>query len=161
MIVPPAPVLVATRRRNAMIWVTREHPHTDRIACPWLIKRFIEPEAEIVYVPKDEVLAFAERAGAISFDAPGAKYTHRDGLCSFEVIVDEYRLGGDQALALVAKVVHGADVSEDADETPQSRGLEAIARGFMHLGLADQDQLSAELPLYDALYAWAKLEVAG
>ena len=118
-------------------------------------------EAEIVYVARDEVLPYAERDGAISFDAPGAKYTHRDGLCSFEVIVDEYRLGGDPALALVAKVVHGADVSEDADATPQSRGLEAIARGFMHLGLSDQDQLTAELPVYDALYAWAKLQVAG
>jgi hypothetical protein len=144
-----------------MKWVTREHPHTDRIACPWLIKRFIEPDAEIVYVPRDQVLAYAEREGAISFDAPSAKFTHRDGLCSFEVIVEKYNLGGDQALALVAKVVHGADVSEDADATPQSRGLEAIARGFMQLGLSDQDQLAAELPVYDALYEWAKLQVAG
>jgi hypothetical protein len=144
-----------------MKWVTREHPHTDRIACPWLIRRFIDPAAEIVYVPRDEVLAYAEREGAISFDAPGARYTHRDGLCSFEVLVEEYQLGGDPALALVARVVHGADVSEDADATPQSRGLEAIARGFMHLGMTDQDQLVAELPVYDALYAWARLQVAG
>ena len=144
-----------------MKWVTREHPHTDRIACPWLIRRFIEPDAEIVYVPRDEVLSYAEREGAISFDAAGAKYTHRDGLCSFEVIVDEYELGGDPALALVAKIVHGADVSEDADATPQSRGLEAIARGFMQLGLTDHEQLTAELPVYDALYAWAKLQVGG
>ena len=144
-----------------MKWVTREHPHTDRVACPWLILRFIEPEAEIVYVPRDEVLLFAEREGAISFDAPGATYTHRDGKCSFETIIEEYRLGGDSALALVAQVVHGADVSEDADITPQSRGLEAIARGFMHLGVDDQEQLRLELPVYDALYAWAKLEVGG
>ena len=144
-----------------MKWVTREHPHTDRIACPWLIRKFIDPDAQIVYVPRDQVLDYAEREGAISFDAPGARYTHRDGLCSFEVLVEEYELGPDPALALVARVVHGADVSEDADATPQSRGLEAIARGFMHLGMTDQDQLAAELPVYDALYAWAGLQVAG
>ena len=144
-----------------MQWVTREHPHTDRIACPWLIKRFIDPEAQIAYVPRDEVLEFARREGAISFDAPNAKFTHRDGLCSFEVLVEEYELGGDAALALVARVVHGADVSEDADATPQSRGLEAIARGFMELGVDDQEQLRLELPVYDALYEWAKLQVAG
>jgi hypothetical protein len=142
-----------------MKWVTRERPHTDRIACPWLIRRFIDPAAEIIYVPPDQVLAYAERNGAISFDAPAAQYTHRDGLCSFEVLIEEYKLGGDPALARVARVVHGADVSEDADATPQSRGLEAIARGFMHLGMTDQDQLAAELPVYDALYAWAKLQV--
>jgi hypothetical protein len=144
-----------------MKWVTREHAHTDRIACPWLILRFIEADAEIIYVAPDDVLPYAEREGAISFDAPGATYTHRDGKCSFETIIDEYDLGGDAALALVAKVVHGADVSEDADITPQSRGLEAIARGFMHLGVDDQEQLRLELPLYDALYAWAKLQTAG
>ncbi len=144
-----------------MQWVTREHPHTDRIACPWLIRRFIDHDAEIVYVDRDEILAYAEREGAISFDAPGAKYTHRDGLCTFEVLVEDYKLGGDPALALLALVVHGADVSEDADITPQSRGLEAIARGFMHLGVTDQEQLGLELPVYDALYAWAKLQVAG
>ena len=144
-----------------MKWVTREHPHTDRIACPWLIRKFIDPEAEIVYVPRDEVLDFAQRENAISFDAPNAKFSHRDGLCSFEVLVEDYKLGGDAALALVARVVHGADVSEDADATPQSRGLEAIARGFMQLGVDDQEQLRLELPVYDALYEWAKLQVSG
>ena len=143
-----------------MKWVTREHPHTDRIACPWLIKKFIDADAEIVFAARDDVLAFAEREGAISFDAPGAKFTHWDGLCSFEVLVEAYGLTGDPALALVARVVHGADVSEDADATPQSRGLEAIARGFMHLGVDDQEQLRLELPLYDALYAWAGQQVA-
>ena len=143
-----------------MKWVTREHPHTDRIACPWLILRFIEAEAEIVYVPRGEVLAYADREGAVSFDAPGAKYTHRDGKCSFETIIEDFHLGEDPALALVAKVVHGADVSEDADITPQSRGLEAIARGFMDLGVDDEEQLRLELPVYDALYAWAKRQVA-
>ena len=143
-----------------MQWVTREHPHTDRIACPWLIRKFIDPDAEIVYVARDDVLAYADREGAISFDAKDARYTHRDGLCTFEVLIEEHQLGGDPALALVARVVHGADVSEDADATPQSRGLEAIARGFMELGVTDQEQLRLELPVYDALYAWAKGEVA-
>jgi hypothetical protein len=139
-----------------MKWVTREHPHTDRIACPWLIRKFIDTEAEIVYVPRDQVLDYAEREGATSFDAPGAKYTHRDGKCTFETLIDEHKLGGDTALALMARVVHGADLSEDADITPESRGLEAIARGFMDLGVSDQEQLALELPVYDALYAWAQ-----
>ncbi len=143
-----------------MKWVTREHPHTDRIACPWLIRQFIDPAAEIVYVPRDEVLPYAERVRAISFDAPGAEYTHRDGMCSFEVLIEEYKLGDDPALALLAKVVHGADVSEDSDITPESRGLEAIAQGFMHLGISDLEQLGLELPVDDALYAWARLQVA-
>jgi hypothetical protein len=143
-----------------MKWVTREHPRTDRIACPWLIRKFIDLEAEIVYVPRDEVLDYAEREGAISFDAPGAKYTHRDGKCSFETLVEEYEIT-DPAVAVLARVVHGADVPEDRDVTPQSRGLEAIADGFALLELDDQRQLELELPVYDALYAWAQQEVAG
>ncbi len=125
-----------------------------------LVRRFIDPDAEIVYVPRDEVLPYAERTGAISFDAPGARYTHRDNRCSFEVLVEAYQLGADPALALVARVVHGADISADADITPQSRGLEAIARGFMDVGVDDQEQLRLELPVYDALYAWARRQVA-
>jgi hypothetical protein len=142
-----------------MKWVTREHPKTDRIACPWLIRKFIDPVAEIVYVPKDEVLAYAEREGATSFDAPGAKYTHRDGMCSFETLVAGYQID-DPAVALLARVVHGADVSEDRDATPESAGLEAIADGFALLDLDDQSQLALELPVYDALYAWAQQRVA-
>ena len=144
-----------------MQWVTREHPHTDRIACPWLIRKHIDPDAVIVYVPRDEVLPYAERTGAISFDAAGARYTHRDGLCTFEVLIEDYDLGGDPSLALMARIVHGADVSEDRDATPQSRGLLAIAEGFAYLGLPDQEQLTLELPVYDALYAWCEREVSG
>jgi hypothetical protein len=144
-----------------MQWVTREHPHTDRVACPWLIRKFIDPEAEIVYLPAGDVLPFAERTGAISFDAKGARYTHRDGLCSFEVLIDEYHLSGDPALALMARIVHGADVSEDRDATAESPGLLAIAEGFALLGLPDQDQLALELPVYDALYAWCRHQIAG
>ena len=142
-----------------MQWVTREHPRTDRIACPWLIRKFIDPAAEIVYLPRDEVLEFAAREGATSFDTPGATYTHRDGKCTFEVLVDAYRIG-DPAVALVARIVHGADVAEDGDATPQSPGLLAIADGFAELGLADQRQLELELPVYDALYAWAQHQLA-
>ena len=138
-----------------MKWVTREHPRTDRIACPWLIRRFIDGEAEIVYVPKDDVLAYAEREGARSFDAPGAQYTHRNGNCSFETLVEDFRIE-DPAVAIMARVIHGADVAEDRDETPESAGLLAIADGFALLGVDDQRQLELELPVYDALYAWAK-----
>ena len=119
-----------------MKWVTREHPKTDRIACPWLIRKFIDADAEIVYVPKDEVLTYAERESATSFDAPGARYTHRDGMCSFETLIADYRIE-DPAVALMARVVHGADVSEDRDATPQSAGLEAIADGFALLDIDD------------------------
>jgi hypothetical protein len=142
-----------------MQWVTREHPHTDRVACPWLIRKYIEPDAEIVYVSADEVLPYSERTGAVSFDAKGARYTHRDGLCSFEVLMEEHDLGSDPALALMARVVHGADVADDRDATPQSRGLLAIADGFALLGLPDPEQLALELPVYDALYAWCRREV--
>jgi hypothetical protein len=141
-----------------MKWVTREHPKTDRIACPWLIRHFIDPDAEIVYVPPDQVLEYAEHEGATSFDAPGAAYTHRDGKCSFETLVDEYGID-DPAIGLMANVIHGADVAEDRDATPESRGLLAIADGFALLGVDDQRQLELELPVYDALYAWARQQI--
>ena len=142
-----------------MRWVTRERPKTDRIACPWLIKNFIDPKAEFLYVPAEQVLEVAEREDAHSYDAPGAEYTHRDGLCSFEVLLADYKLD-DPALALLARIVHGADVADDRDATPQSRGLLAIADGFALLDVDDQRQLELELPVYDALYAWAKAQVA-
>ena len=142
-----------------MKWVTREHPRTDRIACPWLIRRFIDAAAEICYVAPDQVLPFAEREAATSFDAPGATYTHRNGKCSFETLVDEFRID-DPAVALMARVIHGADVADDRDLMPESRGLLAIADGFAMLGLEDQQQLELEMPVYDALYAWARREVA-
>jgi hypothetical protein len=140
-----------------MKWVTRERPKTDRIACPWLIKHFIDADAEFLYVPADQVLQVAEREGAHSYDAPGAEYTHRDGLCSFEVLVEEYKLD-DPALQLLARIVHGADVADDRDATPQSRGLLAVAEGFYLLNLGDHRQLELSLPVYDALYAWCNAE---
>ena len=142
-----------------MRWVTRERPKTDRIACPWLIRNFIDPDAVFLYMPADEVLDVAEREDALSFDAPGARYTHRDGLCSFEVLVEEYEIR-DPAVALLARIVHGADVAEDRDATPESRGLLAVAEGFHLLELDDLRQLELSTPVYDALYAWCQNEIA-
>ena len=141
-----------------MKWVTRERPKTDRIACPWLIAKFIDPDAEFLYVPADRVLEVAEQENAISFDAPEARYTHRDGLCTFEVLVEEHAID-DPAVRLLARVVHGADVAENRDATPQSRGLLAVADGFHLLDLPDHRQLELSLPVYDALYAWCRREV--
>jgi hypothetical protein len=138
--------------------VTRERPKTDRIACPWLIRKFIDREAEFLYVPADQVLDVAAREGAISYDAPDAQYTHRNGLCTFEVLVEEHGID-DPAVRLMAPIVHGADVAEDRDATPQSRGLLAIAEGFYLLELPDHRQLELSLPVYDALYAWCANEV--
>jgi hypothetical protein len=143
-----------------MKWVTRERPKTDRIACPWLIKNFIDAGAEFLYVPAEQVLVVAEREGAHSYDAKDAEYTHRDGLCSFEVLLEEYKLD-EPALQLLARIVHGADVADDRDATPQSRGLLAVAEGFHLLNLGDHRQLELSLPVYDALYAWCQNEVAG
>ena len=142
-----------------MKWVTRERPKTDRIACPWLIRKFIDPDAEFLYVPADQVLEAAEREGAYSYDAPGARYTHRDGLCSFEVLVEDYEIS-DPAVHALARIVHGADVADDRDATRQSPGLQAVAEGFHYIYADDHDQLEAELPVYDALYAWCQHQVA-
>ncbi len=141
-----------------MKWVTRARPKTDRITCPWLIKNFIDADAEFLYVPAEQVLDIAEREGALSYDAPGARYTHRDELCSFEVLVEENGIE-DPAVRLLARIVHGADIADDRDATPQSRGLLAIAEGFHLLELDDNRQLELSLPVYDALYAWCKAEV--
>ncbi len=141
-----------------MKWVTRERPKTDRIACPWLIRNFIDSEAEFLYVSPDDVLKVADRESAHSYDAPGARYTHRDGLCSFEVLIQDYEID-DAAVGLLARIVHGADIAEDRDATPQSRGLLAIAEGFHLLDLDDHRQLELALPVYDALYAWCKSEI--
>jgi hypothetical protein len=143
-----------------MKWVTRERPKTDRIACPWLIRRFIDPEAEFLYVPAERVLEVAEDEGGHSYDAVGARYTHRDGLCSFEVLVEEYGID-DPAVHRLARIVHGADVAEDRDATPESRGLLAIAEGFHLLELGDHRQLELSEPMYDALYAWCRRETEG
>ena len=144
-----------------MKWVTRENANVDRVACPWLIKRFIDPEAEFLFVPRDEVLDVAERERAHSYDAAGAEYTHRDGKCSFDVLVDEFKLTEDPALVRLAQIVHAADVSEDLDTSPEGPGLAAIARGFALLhGTDDHRKIELETPMYDALYAWCQDEAA-
>ena len=138
-----------------MEWVTRARPKTDRVACPWLILRFIDPDARIVYVPADEVLSYAEEHGARSFDAPGAEFTHRDGKCTFEVLVEEFGID-EPAVHRLARIVHGADIEGELDSTPESAGLLAIAEGFRHVESDDQRLLALELPVYDALYEWAR-----
>jgi hypothetical protein len=144
-----------------MKWVTRENANVDRIACPWLIKRFIDPDSEFLFVPKDQVLSVAEREGAHSYDAAGAEYTHRDGKCSFDVLVEAFDLTGDPGLVRLAQIVHAADVSEDIDSSPEGRGLSAIAHGFALLhGTDDHRKIELETPMYDALYAWCQTQVS-
>jgi hypothetical protein len=144
-----------------MKWVTRENANVDRIACPWLIKRFIDPDAEFLFVSRDAVLEVAEREGGHSYDAAGAEYTHRDGKCSFDVLVEEFKLTDDAALVRLARIVHAADVSEDIDSSPEGRGLSAIAHGFALLhGTEDQRKIELETPMYDALYAWCQQQTA-
>ena len=137
-----------------MKWVTRARPKTDRIACPWLIRKFIDPEAEILYVPTDQVLAVAEEQGAHSFDAPGAEYTHRGAKCSFETLIEEFDLSGDAALVRLAQIVHAADVSADRNSDPLGPGLEAIGSGGLDVEADDHRLFERAAFVYDALYAW-------
>ena len=139
-----------------MKWITRERPKTDRIACPWLIKRFIDHEAEFIFVSADQVLLEAERLKATSFDAPGATYTHRGNKCTFEVLVDDYKLGGDPALTRLAKIVHAADISDDLNTDPLGPGLLAIGIGGLYVETDDQRLLEKGEFVYDALYAWCQ-----
>jgi len=141
-----------------MKWVTREHAKVDRVACPWLIKKFIDPAAELLFVPREQVLEVAEREGAHSYDAPRARYTHRDGKCTFEVMIEEYRLT-DPALRRLAQIVHGADVEQDIHCVPQAAGLKAVAEGFGLLFPDDHEKLEREFVVYDALYAWCKAQI--
>jgi hypothetical protein len=143
-----------------MKWITREDAKVDRIACPWLIRRFVDPNAEFLFVPTGEVLEVAAREGAIPFDVKGAELGHVDGRCSFESIMLKHNLSSDPALVALAKVVHAADVSADLDTVPEGRGLKAIAHGFSHLfGRADHKKIELESPMYDALYAWCQEQV--
>src|SRR5437667_1074464 len=113
-----------------MKWVTRENAKVDRIACPWLIKRFVDSEAEFLYVPADDVMLVAKREGAIPYDVPNVELGHVDGRCSFDSILLKYGLTNDLGLMELAKIVHAADVSADIDSSPEGRGLKAIAHGF-------------------------------
>ncbi len=139
-----------------MKWVTRERPKVDRIACPWLIKRFVDTDAEFLYVPGDQVASVAEREAATPYDVAGAELGHHGSECSFDAIVNRYGLADKEpALKQLALVVRGAD-TDQRDLTPESRGLLAIAHGFSLVYADDQQQLAAELPVYDALLAWCK-----
>jgi hypothetical protein len=141
-------------------WITRARPKTDRIACPWLIRRFIDPAAEILYVPKGDVLAVAEHQGAHSFDADGATYTHRDGMCTFEVLIDDFNLGGDAALVCLARIVHAADIDTELHTDERGPGLLAIALGGLEVEADDHALLARASFVYDALYAYCDQQVS-
>lgn len=142
-----------------MLWVTRSHVHVDRVACPWLITRFIDSEAEFLFVPASQIEKVVAESGAIPFDAPGVELGHAEGRCSFESIIMKYGLK-EPGLLRLAKVVHAADVVEDIDKDLIASGLEAIASGFSLRFPEDNDNLAHQFDLYDALYAWCRLDVA-
>lgn len=143
-----------------MKWITRKNANVDRVACPWLIKRFVDADAEFLYVPTDEVMATAEREGAIPYDVKNVELGHVDGRCSFESIMVKYKLD-DPGLKRLALIVHGADVSADRDVCPEAAGLYAIANGFALVhGDDDHKKIELETPMYDALYVWCQ-EQAG
>ena len=139
-----------------MKWVTRKNANVDRVACPWLIKRFVDKDAEFLFVPGEEVSVVAQREKAIPYDVKGVELGHVDGRCSFESIMVKYQLT-DPALQRLAQIVHGADVSADLNIVPQSAGLKAIAHGFaLAHGENDHEKLRLETPMYDALYVWCQ-----
>ena len=141
-----------------MKWMTRARPKTDRIACPWLIRRFMDPDAEILYVPAKDVLDEAARQGAHSFDAPGAEFDHRDGKCTFEVLIDHFGLV-DPALDRLARIVHAADIDSELGTDPAGPGLLAIGLGGLDVEADDHRLLDRASFVYDALYAWCRQQV--
>ena len=141
-----------------MKWITRSHVHVDRVACPWLISRFIDSAADFLFVPKSQVLEVAEKEGAIPYDTPGAELHHRDTLCTFDVLIKEYGLV-DRGLLRLAKIVNAAD-TDNLDMDPMAAGLEAIAVGFSLRFPDDFVNLEHQFEVYDALYAWCRLDVA-
>lgn len=141
-----------------MLWVTRSHVHVDRVACPWLIKRFIDSEAHFLFVPKSQVNQVVQDRGAIPFDAPGVELGHHEGKCSFETIIDKYELT-DPGLLRLAQIVHAADIAADLHTDEIAPGLEAIASGFSLILPDDNTNLESQFVLYDALYAWCRLQV--
>jgi hypothetical protein len=138
-------------------WITREHVKVDRVACPWLIKKFIDPDAEFHFVAADQVMLEAQRLRATPFDVPGVELGHHGKECSFEAILKTHRLAEDAALRLLAKIVNGADTDNSLWHQPESTGLKAIAEGFRHLNFRDDHEINAaEWIVYDALYAYCK-----
>ena len=142
-----------------MKWITRERVKVDRVACPWLIKRFVDPAAEFLFVPRDDVLPRAQQEGAIPYDTPGAALYHRGDGCTFDAILADYKLT-DPALLRLAEIVRGADVASQRGKFPEAACLEAIATGFYLMERPDADVLALEFPLYDALYLYCRQAVA-
>ncbi len=142
-----------------MKWITRSHVHVDRVACPWLIKRFIDNRAEFLFVPRNQVAEVASESGAIPFDVPGVELGHVDNRCSFESLMRKYELT-DPALIRLARIVHAADVAADIDTDPLARGLEAVAQGYSLRYPDDEENLARQFEVYDALYAWCRVQAA-
>lgn len=140
-----------------MKWITRERVKVDRVACPWLIKKFVDPHAEFLFVPRETVMETAAREEAIPFDVEGVELGHHGQECSFEAILHKHGLDGDPALALLGRIVNGADTDNSLWHQPEGPGLAAVAEGFRHLGFADDHAINrAEWIVYDALYAYCK-----
>ena len=140
-----------------MKWITREHVKVDRVACPWLIRKFVDQNAEFIFAPADKVMDEAKRLDAIPYDVKNVELGHHGKECSFEAILKKYRLTGDRALVLLGKIVNGADTDNTLYQQPEGPGLEAVAEGFRHLGFKDDHALNAaEWIVYDALYAYCQ-----
>jgi hypothetical protein len=143
-----------------MKWITRSGVKVDRVACPWLIRNFVDPSAEFYFVPADQVISEAERLNAILYDVAGVELGHHGLECSFEAILHKHGLDSDPALVLLGKIVNGADTENELWNQPEAAGLEAVAEGFRHLGLADDHAINAaESIVYDALYAYCQESV--
>ncbi|MBI1827025.1 MAG: chromate resistance protein [Planctomycetes bacterium] len=141
-----------------MKWVTRSHMHVDRVACPWLIKRFVDSQAEFIFVPKNRVMEVAKEQGAIPFDVPDVELGHHGDGCSFDAIIKKYELK-DPALLRLAKIVNAAD-TDRLDADPIASGLEAIASGFSIRFPDDHENLVRQFEVYDVLYAWCRFRTA-
>ncbi len=142
-----------------MKWITRSHVHVDRVACPWLITRFVDSEAEFLFVPKSQVLNVAAKTGATPFDTPGAELHHRDNLCTFDIIIADYELT-DKALLRMARIINAAD-TDNLDADPLAAGFEALAVGYGLRYPDDLENIERQFEMYDALYAWCRLDIAG
>lgn len=142
-----------------MKWITRSHVHVDRVACPWLIRRFIDNQAEFLFVPASQVMARAKADDAIPFDIPNVELGHVEGRCSFESIIVKYELK-DKALLRLARIVHAADIESELSSDPLAMGLEAIAVGYSLRYPNDAENLEHQFEVYDALYAWCRLELS-
>jgi hypothetical protein len=139
-----------------MRWITRENVKVDRVACPWLIRRFVDPDAEFIFVPEGELLSAARREGATPFDAtrfPEVMLNHRGERCTFEAILEDFKVA-DPALHRLGLIVRAADVKGQEHVAPEGLGLRAIAEGFAALGISDEERLQRQFPVYDALYAY-------